>query len=52
MPRSRSRSLEVVGVHNPVLHHLVLAEGAALLEHFVYQGGFAVVNVGDNGDVS
>ena len=41
-----------VGVHHPVLHHLVLPERAALLEQLVYKGGLSVVNVGDDGDIS
>ena len=44
--------LQVPGVHDPVLHFLVLPEGAALLEHLVHQGGLAMVHVGDDGDVS
>ena len=44
--------LQVPGVHDPVLDLLVGPEGAALLEHFVHEGGLAVVNVGDDGDVS
>ena len=43
---------QVAGIHHAVLHHLVIAEGAALLEHFVDQGGLAVVYVGDDSDVS
>ena len=39
-------------VHHPVLHGLVFTESAALFEHFVHQGGFAVVDMGDNGDVA
>ena len=44
--------LQVVGVHHPFGHRLILAEDAALFEHLVHQGGLAMVNVGDNGDVS
>ena len=44
--------LQIVGVHDPLHRGLVLAVDAALLEHFVHQGGLAVVDVGDNGDVS
>ena len=42
--RSRSRSLESM-TRSTV--SLVLPVDAALLEHFVHQGGLAVVNVGD-----
>ena len=44
--------LDVVGVHHALRHLLVLAEHAALLEHFVHQRGLAVVNVRDNGNVA
>ena len=44
--------LQVAGVHDPVHHFLVLPVDAALLEHLVHQRGLAVVNVGDDGDVS
>ena len=43
---------QVAGVHDPVLHHLVFAEDAALPQHFVDQGGLAVVYVGDDGDIA
>ena len=44
--------LQVAGVHDPVHHLLVLPVDPALLEHLVHQGGLAVVDVGDDGDVS
>ena len=44
--------LQVVGVHDPVHHFLVLPVDAGLLEHLVHQGGLAVVHVGDYGYVS
>ena len=44
--------LDIVGVHHALRHLLVLAEHAALLEHFVHQRGLAVVNVRDNGNVA
>ncbi len=44
--------LEVHGVHHPVGDLLVGPEGAGLAEHGVDQGGLAVVDVGDDGDVS
>ena len=31
---------------------LVVAEGVGLFEESVDEGGFAVINVGDNGDVA
>ena len=44
--------LQVAGIHHAVLHHLVIAEGAALLEHLIDQRGLAVVYMGNNGYVS
>ena len=43
---------QVVGVHHPVLHGLVLPEHAGLLQHLVHQGRLAVVDVGDDRYVS
>jgi hypothetical protein len=43
MPRSRSRSFG---------HPLILAERAGLLQQAVDQGGLAVVDVGDDGDIA
>ena len=39
-------ALKSVGIHNPLVDVLVIAEGVALLEHCVDKGGFAVVDVG------
>ena len=50
--RDAALTLKVVGIHNALRHHLVFAEYAALLEHFVDQRGFAVVNVGNDGDIA
>ena len=44
--------LELVRVHDALAVLLVRAEDAALLEQGVHQGGLAVVDVGDDGDVS
>ena len=44
--------LEVGVVHHPLGHPLVGAEDPALVEHGVDQRGLAVVDVGDDGDVS
>ena len=38
--------LQVHGVHEPLVDLLVGPEQAALAEHGVHQGGFAVVDVG------
>ena len=47
-------ALQVAGVHDPVGHALglVLGERAALAEHGVDEGGLAVVDVRDDGDVA
>jgi hypothetical protein len=45
-------ALEVVGVHRALGDLLVLAEGAGLLEELVDERGLAMVDVGDDGDIS
>ena len=45
-------ALEVVGIHDALDDGFVGAKNAALAEHGVDQGGFAVVDVGDDGDVA
>ena len=45
-------ALQVHGVHDAVLDVGALAEGAGLPQHGVDEGGLAVVDVGDDGDVS
>ena len=45
-------ALEIVGVHRALGTSLVLAEGAGLLQQLVDEGGLAVVDVGDDGDVA
>ena len=45
-------AFKVIGVHDAVHNLLVVAIDAGLLEHLVDQRGLAVVNVGDDGDVS
>jgi hypothetical protein len=44
----------VAGVHDEVLGHfgLVGAEGFGLFEKAIDEGGFAVIDVGDDGDVA
>jgi len=43
---------EVVGVHHAVRNVLPFAEDAGLFEKRVHEGGFAVVDVGDDCDVA
>jgi hypothetical protein len=44
--------LEIHRVHDPLFQLLVGLESAGLPEQLVDQGGFAVVDVGDDGDVA
>ena len=41
-------TLDIAGVHDTLGDLLVSAESTGLLQHLVDQGGFAVVNVGDD----
>ena len=50
--RDAALPLQIAGVHDPVDHGLVFAVNTALLEHLIDQGRLAVVNVGDDRDVS
>ena len=43
---------KVIGVHHAGIHLLIFAEGAGLPQQLVHQRGFAVVNVGNDGDVA
>ena len=45
-------ALQVVGVHDALGDFFVVAENAALTEHGVDQGGLAVVDVRNDGDVT
>ena len=45
-------ALEIVRIHRALGHALVLAERARLLQKPVDQRGFAVVDMGDDGDVA
>ncbi len=50
--RDAALALEVGAVHRALGHPLVGAEGAALVQQRVDQGGLAVVDVRDDGDVA
>ena len=43
---------QVVAVHHALFYLLVGAESARLAQKLVYQRGFAVVDVGDDGDIA
>ena len=45
-------TLDVVAVHHPFGDFFVLAEGATLAQQLVHHRGFAMVDVGDDGDVA
>src|SRR5208282_6874498 len=45
-------AFQIVRVHDALGHGLVVAEGATLSKHGVNQRGFAVVHVGNDGDVA
>ena len=45
-------TLEVVAVHDPLLEVFVSGEYTGLAEQFIYQGGLAMVDVGDDCDVA
>ena len=50
--RDATLPLEVTRVHDPFRDPFVRSEGAALPQHGIHQGGLAVVDVGDDGEVS
>jgi len=43
---------EVVRIHHAGFHGLVLTERARLTQQHVHEGGFAVVDVGDDCDIT
>lgn len=43
---------QVAAIHDPLLYLLIGPENAALAQKLVHQGGFAMVHVGDDGNVS
>ena len=47
-----TKALQVVAVERPLGHLLVVAEGARLAQEVVDQGGLAVVDMGDDGNVA
>ena len=50
--RDTAFTLDITGVHDTFCHLLIFAERTGLLQHLVYQGSFAVVNVRNNGNIS
>ncbi|CDD60963.1 uncharacterized protein BN684_00859 [Clostridium sp. CAG:505] len=45
-------SFDIAAVHNTFLYHLIGTENTALAQHLVYQCGFAMVYVSNNGNIS
>ena len=45
-------TLKIHGVHGALAGFLVITIGATCLEQFINEGGFAMVNVGDDGDIT
>ena len=50
--RDAALPLQVAGIHDPIHHRLIFPIDTALLEHLVNQGRLAMVNVGDDRDIS
>ncbi len=50
--RDAAFAFEVVGVEYAGAAQLALAEQARLTEHLIDQGGLAVIDVGDDGDIA
>src|SRR5687767_6404424 len=50
--RDAPLALQRVGIHHALLHHLILAEGAGLAQHLVDEGGLAVIDVRNDGNVA
>ena len=45
-------ALEVIGVHDALDQRLITAKDATLAQHGVHEGGLAVVDVSDDGDIA
>ena len=45
-------TLDGAGVHHALSNLLIGAECAGLLQHLIHEGGLAMVNVGDNGNIA
>jgi hypothetical protein len=40
------------GIHEAFGNMLIFPKQSTLFEHLVYQRGFSMINMGDNGDIS
>ena len=45
-------ALEIHGVHEPVVHNLAVPEEAALTKHGIHECCFAMIDMGNNGNIS
>ena len=50
--RDAALTFQIVRVHDALRHFLIRPEDAALLQHGVHQGGLAMIDVGDDGDIA
>jgi hypothetical protein len=50
--RNSTLALQVIGIHYPFSHLLMPSEGACLLQQFINESGFAMIDVGDDGDIT
>ena len=49
--RNAAFPFQIVGIHHAFRHLFVLTENMALFQHCVYQSGFAMIDMGDDGNV-
>jgi len=50
--RDAALALQFVGIHDSLDDGFIGAKRPALAEHGIYQRGFPMINVGDDGDVA
>ena len=43
---------KIIGIHHPFCRRLAAVQGTGLPQQLVYQRGFAVIDVGDDGDIA
>jgi len=45
-------TLEIVGIHNAIGVAATLVQRAGLFQQFIHQGGLAMIDVGDDGNIA
>jgi hypothetical protein len=45
-------AFEVIGIHHALFNVLIIAESMGLSQQTINERGFAMIDVGDNGDIS